>query len=441
MPDRIATHYDPRQRLFVHGSPQSGDIPLPVLDGVLSIDDSDLDWAGEDFGRVVLSRPLAVAHAASRNDVIAIQRFARTHGLPVVPRAQGHSTNGQAQAPGGIVLNINHLNAIHHIADDHIVVEAGATWSQVVTAALAYGTTPPVLTDYLELSVGGTLSVGGLGGASHHHGAQTDNVLELDVVTPDGTLHTCSTTAEPDLFDAVRGGYGERGTIVQATLRLIPAPTHARVYRLRYRRLADLLADQRHLVAEPRFDYLEGQAKLEDDGGWTYVLEIAHFFTPPAEPDDARLLTGLPTVGADMTDTTYWDFLNRIADDVALLRRIGPWQNPHPWNNLLVPDDAIEEIVTEVLSEVDREALGDSGLVLLYPLLRDRLRTPQLQVPITPLIFLLAVLRTAPANSPEIVSQMVEHNRRAQELVTTSGGTIYLRSTRTPEPKSPAALP
>ena len=39
-------------------------------------------------------------------------------------------------------------------------------WATVLDAALASGTTPPVLNDYMHLSVGGTLSVGGIGGTS-----------------------------------------------------------------------------------------------------------------------------------------------------------------------------------------------------------------------------------------------------------------------------------
>ncbi len=38
----------------------------------------------------------------------------------------------------------------------------------------------PVLTDFIELSVGGTLSVGGIGGATQHYRLQIDNVLELE---------------------------------------------------------------------------------------------------------------------------------------------------------------------------------------------------------------------------------------------------------------------
>jgi cytokinin dehydrogenase len=36
---------------------------------------------------------------------------------------------------------------------------------------LAEGRTPPVFTDYIDLPIGGTLSVGGFGGATHHYGA------------------------------------------------------------------------------------------------------------------------------------------------------------------------------------------------------------------------------------------------------------------------------
>ena len=66
------------------------------------------------------------------------------------------------------------------------VVDAGATWSTVVDATLPYGRTPPVLTPYLELSVGGTLAVGGMGGTTSRHGMQTDNVLAMSVLTRGG---------------------------------------------------------------------------------------------------------------------------------------------------------------------------------------------------------------------------------------------------------------
>ena len=83
------------------------------------------------------------------------------------------------------------------VAADTVTVEAGARWSSLLNATLSNQLTPPVLTDYLELSVAGTLSVGGVGGASPHYGAQVDNVLELEVVTGTGERVVCSAAQLP----------------------------------------------------------------------------------------------------------------------------------------------------------------------------------------------------------------------------------------------------
>jgi cytokinin dehydrogenase len=102
---------------------------------------------------------------------------------------------------GGIVADMSRLRSIGPVRGDRVVVEAGAKWSELLARTLARGKTPPVLTDYLELSVGGTLAVGGVGGTSMSLGVQTDHVLQLEVVTGDGELVTCSATRNADLFD------------------------------------------------------------------------------------------------------------------------------------------------------------------------------------------------------------------------------------------------
>ena len=61
-----------------------------------------------------------------------------------------------------------------------ISVEAGAVWRDVTARAYRHGLVPPVLTNNLSVTVAGTLSVAGVGVASFKHGAQTDNVEELE---------------------------------------------------------------------------------------------------------------------------------------------------------------------------------------------------------------------------------------------------------------------
>ncbi|WP_256090602.1 FAD-binding protein, partial [Actinacidiphila rubida] len=282
-------------------------------------------------------------------DVVAMVRFCATHRIRIAARGQGHGTNGQAQVEGGLVIETTPLNAIGPVTPGPagtgtVTVGAGALWSAVVHATLAHGLTPPVFTDYLELSVGGTLSVGGLGGQSRLHGAQVDNVTELQVVTGAGELVSCSPGRRADLFHAVRAGLGQCAVIVAATLKLVTAPTSVRHFLLPYTDLDTFLDDQRRLAGDERFAYVEGEVVPDADGAFTgYVLE-AVAYGPPAgpEPDDAALLSGLryDTSGAVTAETLgYFDFLNRLAPGVAALEQAGLWAWAHPWLNLLLPGD------------------------------------------------------------------------------------------------------
>jgi cytokinin dehydrogenase len=179
----------------------------------LSCDARILAAAADDFGHIIHKHPQAVLKPTSIADIVQLMRWAGSRGLKVAPRGEGHSTFGRAMTDGGVVLDMRALRTIHHLQSDRMVVDAGATWSTVLDATLPYGLTPPVLTNYLELSVGGTRAVGGIGGTTYRHGMQTDNILAMSAVTGDGRELACSPSSNADLFDAVRAGLGQCGVI------------------------------------------------------------------------------------------------------------------------------------------------------------------------------------------------------------------------------------
>lgn len=388
--------------------------------GQLLDDEESLRWAADDWGHLVQRRPRGVLRPSSVQEVVAAAK-----SLNLVPRGRGHSLGGEAQTDGGIVLDMGSLNAIHEIRSDRVVVDAGARWSAVLDSTLTHGLTPPVLTDYLELSVGGTLSVGGIGGASHRYGLQTDNVLSLEVVTPDGELRTCDPSRNAALFDNVRAGHGRYGTIVRATLRLVPAHERTRRQQLHYTDLATFLADQRRLVGDGRFHYLEGQAIPDESGGWRYVLDTATFHSS-ASLDTTPLFDDLDHVSAEVDELAHFDFLNRMAQQEEEARALGAWDRPHPWINVFLPDEATDAVVADTLDELTADALGETGVVLLYPFQAGRISTPRLPLPHGPVVFLFALLRTAPPGDGLALDAMVRDNERLRDRAVAEGGTVYL---------------
>jgi cytokinin dehydrogenase len=425
----LITGFDPATRHWVTGRAKHPSvIPIPRLKGELLFDLADRSADADDFGHLVHRLPLAVLRPGEIDDIAIMLRFCNAHRIPAAPRGQGHATNGQAQVDGGLVIETATLDAIE-VGQGQVTVEAGARWSAVLQATLPSGLTPPVLADYLELSVGGTLSVGGVGGASQHFGAQVDNVLELEVVTGTGERAVCSPIRRPDLYHAVLAGLGQCAVLVRATLALRPAPSAVRHYILFYPSFDALAADQRRVLADGRFSFLEGEAQAPPDGspGWQFFLEAGAYYdsTPP---DDQALIGDLSFLPGtqQINDLGYFDFLNRLAPAVAFLESTGEWFDPHPWWNAFLPGSASDAFVTSVMAGLTQADIGASGVILVYPLRRAALRTPLLRLPDEDTVFLFSLLRTAAPDTGALSADvMIKANRALFDRVTELGGFQY----------------
>lgn len=398
----LVTGFDPLTRRWLSGrQPRPPAVAVPKLKGRLLLTNSARSAAADDFGHIVHNLPWAVLEPGDVHDIQVMLRFCTEHNILAAPRGQGHATYGQAQVLGGLVIEMSPLDAVSVADNGTATVQAGARWSALLHAALPKRLTPPVLTDYLELSVGGTLSVGGIGGTSPHYGAQVDNVLELEVVTGSGHRMTCSPTSNPGLFYSVLSGLGQCAVLVQATLRLVPAPKHVRHYILYYATVDALTADQQQVLADGRFSFVEGEAELNPDGpGWVYYLEAGAYYDS-VPPNDAKLLAGLNfEQGTQQINTLgYFAFLNRLASAVAYLKSTGEWYDPHPWWNMFLPGSVSSSFISDVMASLTEADIGASGVILFYPLNRGLLRAPLLRVPDEQVVFLFSVLRTAAPDS------------------------------------------
>jgi cytokinin dehydrogenase len=406
---------------------QAGSDRAPQLGGDISWDASVRDAAAHDFGGMIHRQPRAVFKPASGADIARLMRWAGDRGLKVAARGQGHSLYGRALTEDGVVIDMGAISKIHHIHPDRIVVDAGTTWKTVLEATLAQGLTPPVLTNYLGLSVGGTLAVGGIGAMSSRHGMQTDHVSEIDVVTGDGRELTCSATSNADLFDAVRGGLGQCGIITRATLNLVRAPERVRRYQLFYRDLASLTADQRRALNEARFDQLQGAIPPGGSGDWQYQLEGAVFYGGEAPPENNAVLSALSDDRklAVITDLSYRDDALAFARFEQLLRSKAQWTNPQPWLLTFLPGSNAEQIAREVLDGMSAAHIGPFGWMTYYPLHTRAFRTPLVRLPDEDIVFPFNLIRIPASNDPLATGIMVAQNRTLFDRIRKAGGVLY----------------
>jgi cytokinin dehydrogenase len=168
---------------------------LPIAN-MLRDDPEAIKLASSDYGNIVQEIPAAVLYPTSINDIASLIKFANNNSSPftVAATGQGHSVRGQAMARDGVVVNMRALeNRIN--GSSGIIVSRSPSlgfyadvggeqlWDDVLLATLEQGLSPVSWTDYLYLTVGGTLSNAGISGQTFRFGPQISNVFEMDVIT------------------------------------------------------------------------------------------------------------------------------------------------------------------------------------------------------------------------------------------------------------------
>lgn len=395
---------------------------VPLLDGSLHVDLATRRRYAVDAGRISTGLPAAVLRPGSAADVARIVAHCRRHDVPVAARGLGNTTGGQSLVPGGVVVDTATLTGIRAIGPDRATVGAGTTWLELARAGAPRGLAIPAATGYLALTVGGTLSVGGVPPAVAA-GAQVDHVRELEVVTGDGELRRCSPTADGELFEAVLAGLGQFGIITEATVGLVPSPARVRGWSLPHASLPALLTDLRALARGGEATEVFGDWWRPGEAGAVHHLNAYAFdggfdgaFAPPA--------------GAEVREAGYLEHVTRIDDAVALLRTAIGWDAlPKPWLTVWLPDSRVEEVVGATLAELGPADVGVGGFVLLYTHHRAVLTRPSLRLPApdgSDLVHLFTVMTAGPPDADAgFAAAMLERNRRLLDRARAAGGTRY----------------
>ncbi len=161
----------------------------------------------------------------------------------VIARGLGRSYGDAAQISGGVVINNRSLGGIGTIAPDGVVsVGAGVSIEELLNVTIPLGWFVPVTPGTRQVTIGGAIAADVHGKNHHRDGSLGDHVLEMRLVTPQGSF-TVSPTLEPELFWATIGGMGLTGIVTTVTLRLHRIETDkVLVDTTRFKNLDDVMA-------------------------------------------------------------------------------------------------------------------------------------------------------------------------------------------------------
>jgi len=406
---------------------------VPRLDGELLTDEASRAAKGTDLGLIIFNTPKAVLRPGSIDDIAKMVKFCKARNIVVAARGQGHATHGQAQAGAGLVIDMSSMQEIHHIGNGFAVVDGGCTWRLLLEASVATATpqTPPVLTGYIGLSIGGTLSMGGISGMAYNIGVQVQHVLELTVVTGEGKVVVCSETKKRNLFDHVLAGLGQCGIIVRAKVKMIPAKALAANTTAVYLDPRTIQEDLRTLVFRNELDSVYCVSVLDPASGQlVWVLNVAKFHDAGETPDMAHFVRDLrfipPTLAT--VDMPYLDYQLQVDRQIEQLRSFGLFEGVmHPWYDVFVGDSHIADHMEEVVSSLQPDDVGPFGFVLIFPLLTSTITRPLFRLPDEELVWLFDVLtaRAVPGFDADFAANKRARNNAWFEMARDVGGTRY----------------
>jgi len=413
---------------------------------------SALAKASDDFGHIISNAPFGVASPFNVDELKEIVKTAHKNNVKIAPVGSSHSVLGQAQAGNGIVVNMTHFDQVLSVDTESMTawVEAGATWRELLLATLEFDLTPPVFTDYLELSIGGVLSVGGKGPSTFLAGFETDNVVTLEVVDGKGKVYNCSATERDDLFYGVLAGLGQFGIITKAEVRLEPVRPQARFIRTLYTDFDTFESDLFFLINEenPRYDGVQGFAGYNTPAGmsilaglsfpnlevplgsgrYVYMIEGTVYYHPENEPSVEDLLSGLYHIDEEeaifVRDTTYYDIVARLDALESFLRFTGDWFLPHPWFNSFVPRSTGSDFVKAELDILNLEDVN--GPILVHPFVRSPVHTPNIILPNEEEFIGFGLLRASADTSPARIQELRDDNAQLYARLRAAGGNGYL---------------
>ena len=309
--------------------------------------DAEYDEARRPFNALVDRRPAAIARCAGAADVASAFAFARAEGLEVAVRGGGHNPAGHCVLDGGLVIDLSQMRGVE--VDDEARIaraEGGATWLDFDSATQAFGlATPGGVVG--STGVAGLTLGGGIGHLISQYGLTCDNLVRVELVTPDGTAVHAGPDENSDLLWALRGGGGNFGVATRLEFRLHPVDrVVGGILSYRGKGVREALRRFRDVVARSPRDF-SCQAGLSVDESMSPAFGIAPCYTgADGDPEELRSLRSVPGLVEDTVREQTFADQQRVFD-------VPYGESRNYWKGHFVrelPDELIDELLERVVS-------------------------------------------------------------------------------------------
>jgi FAD/FMN-containing dehydrogenase len=117
-------------------------------------------------------------------------------------------------------LDVSAFSGVLSVEDGFAEVLGMTTYEDLVDVTLPSGQMPLVVPQLKTITLGGAVTGLGIESSSFRNGTPHESVAEMDVLTGDGQVITCSRTEHPDLFYGFPNSYGTLGYALRLRIEL-----------------------------------------------------------------------------------------------------------------------------------------------------------------------------------------------------------------------------
>ncbi|HEX8739942.1 MAG TPA: FAD-binding oxidoreductase [Casimicrobiaceae bacterium] len=199
-------------------------------------------------------------HEGKKARLLADLAAAPAGARPTVSKPTSNLFRDRARAAGRRV-SLAHFDEVIDVDAKAGFVDAEGmiTYEALADATLAHGAMPAVVPQLKSITLGGAVAGVGIEASSFRHGLVHDTVVELEILTGDGAIVTCTAENEHrDLFFGFPNSYGTLGYALRVRARTVPVRRFVAIEHSAHSDPAACFADVARRASTPDVDFIDG---------------------------------------------------------------------------------------------------------------------------------------------------------------------------------------